>query len=230
MSSRKLKLKILFKGDFSLNYLKKYTGIVLLNFIIWIGISISVYVNYDWISMDISYLGIYWYNPNGWVLFSIGMASSGILIIPIVSYIRNNINFENQKKVKRSCFFLYMACIGLIGLGAIPYLGGEVLLYIHYFNAGLAFIGLYLGVWILLLLMIRDENQKNRAIIPLIIIVVVIIGVILSQAIRISQGLPSKIPGNVFLSSSAWEWMLLVFIFIAIIILIYTSKPTHVKK
>lgn len=230
MSEKKLTIKDIFTGNFTREFLRKYTLILVVNFIVWILISTMFYENYDWTRMDVSFLGITSRNP-GWIFWAIAMASTGVLQIPIMRYLRKNLIAVSEKGLKYSLIWFYIACIGLIGLGVIP-LNTEysIFLDMHYLNAVFAFGGMYMGVLILLYLMFRNKDIQKRTFIPYILIFSGIILFIISQAIRLSLNLPVRETGFWFLSISAWEWIILVAIFGIIIYLIFTLKPGDVKK
>lgn len=217
-------IKDLIKGDYSREILKKYfTPLLIINFCIWMIISSLFYNNYDWTRMDVSYLGVPALNPNGWVFWAIAMASTGVLTIPIVNHLKKNLTNLNKKSMYLVSIFFYIASYGMIGLGVVPVLDGTGFLYIHFLHAAMAFCGLYLGIWILLLLMLKDENMRKKTIIPLIITWGIIIGFIISQTVRLSQGLPPR-DSFWYLNTSAWEWMILATIFSAILVLIYSLE------
>jgi hypothetical membrane protein len=175
----------------------------------------STYSGYDWTMCDISFLGVINRNPGGWLYWSIGMSLTGIFIIPIVPYLYNRLVDVDRKAAKIGCAFFYLAGIGLFFLGLFPQNGDfffEVIL--HPLNGGFALGGLFMGMFIMEKLFLRN-NQINRV---LTIIMITILWSI-PAGFLISQGYSFILDGIIdntgpwFLHFSTWEWMLLFGIF-----------------
>jgi hypothetical protein len=170
--------------------------------------------------MFISDLGVPAENPRGWLFWAIGQVLVGFLLIPIVSYLRRRLSFLNKKWTTLGTFFLYLTPIGAIGLGVIPQFPGEIIAIVHVINAILLMSGLYLGVWILAIILFNNKLLQKKSIPIICSAFGAPIGFLITQGIRLfiySQA--STIP--FYLSFSVWEWILLYGIFFAGILLIY---------
>jgi len=201
--------------------LQQYAGpIFILNFSFWMVLSWFFYPNYDWTSMSISQLGQPDENLIGWIFWSIGLSSTGLLQIPVVSFIKRSLLEVNKKMVRFGTFFLYLACLGAVGLGIIPQFSGQVFWILHIINSTLAFAGLYLGMWCLSIFLLKTDSNKFKALIPALFCFGTPIGFIITQGIRIFLGLPHITP-IVILNFPVWEWMLLYGIFGAFVSFIY---------
>lgn len=214
------RVKNVITGKFSKTYMTRILApILIINFTAWMAISWLLYPNYDWTSMDISQLGIPDQNPFGWIPWSIGLASTGLLQIPVISFMRRNITF-NEKGIKMSTILLYLACVGSVALGIIPQFEEGPFWLLHIIHASMAFGGLYLGIWLLITLMLRTKGYRKNSIIPACFAFGAPIGFLITQGIRIALDLPRITPIWI-INFSLWEWMLLYGIFGALISFIY---------
>ena len=127
----------------------------------------STYQEFSFLYDDISYLGNANLNPNGFIFWSIGMAFAGFMILLLIPSLfmrlnqQKNPNFlgkafiqsNHSKLLKKAVyvaqsigkFFIILFPIGMIGLGVFQ--EAWFPLFIHQFNATLAFGGLFLGIF-----------------------------------------------------------------------------------
>lgn len=210
------KIKYLFSGQFSKTFLWLiWIPLMVTVFLSFLLVSMNLCQDYHWTIFDISYLGVTYENPEGWIYWAIGMVLTGVLMLPVVPYIYHRLALIDAKLTKIGCGFLYLSAIGLFFLGLLPQNGNPVLEdIIHPMNGGFAFGGLFIGMFIL-----EKPILKNKAIKkPLVILMLIFlwggpIGFLVSQGI--SFGLDGIIDnsGPWYLHFSTWEWMLLYSVF-----------------
>jgi len=170
--------------------------------------------------MFISTLGDPIKNPIGWIIWSIGHAVAGVLLIPMVFYIKHHIHLK-RLRVQIGFLFLYLAPIGMIGLGLIPQFPGLPLALIHVINASFLLGGLYLGIWAIGPALLTAQPTSYKKLVPIFSLSYGIpLGFIIAQGIRMLAFSPeSLVP--FYLGFSMWEWILLYGIFIAFYLLFY---------
>ncbi len=217
----KSNLKRIFTGNYSREILTRVIApLSIITYSVFIAFSWILYPNYDWTSMFISDLGVPAQNPIGWIVWSVGHVLVGIMLIPIISYLRPRLVSINKKWATIGTLFLYLAPIGAIGLGVIPQFPGEIIAVLHVINASLLMGGLYLGVWILAIILFNITQVQKKSIPIICSAFGAPIGFLTTQGIRLLIYPPeSTIP--FYLTFSTWEWILLYGIFFACILLIY---------
>jgi len=125
-----------------------------------------------------------------------------------------------------------MAAIGTIGLGIIPQFPGLEIP--HTINATFAFGGLYLAMFNLGGVLMRDKSIRRLS--KTIFVVIGFggpVGFCITQLYRIISGGVGRIcpwiPCPWYLEFSTWEWMLLFFIFADLMVFLLIV-PEHVKQ
>jgi hypothetical protein len=217
----KEKLKNLITGKYSGDFLRKRLGpLSLVIFAVFIGISWILYPNYNFIQMDVSYLGHPERNPLGWIFWSFGLVLTGIIMLSITGYIYQRLSSIFGIHTKIGVLFFYLSSIGMILLGSIPQGQAEIVKTLHVVHAVFAFGGLYLGTWTFCIHMLKKEEFKKKARVMTVLAFGVTIGLALTQIISI-LAFPesSQIPW--ILEFSLWEWLLLFGIFGAFVILLF---------
>lgn len=197
--------------------------LIIITFVGLMAISWIIYPNYNWTTMNISYLGSPSRNPFGWIIWSIGMASTGFLLIPVVPYLHRRV-VKIHIIAYIGTFFLLISLIGLIGIGLIPQFEPDIFKLIHFINAVMALGGQYLCLGFYGICFLLDERiRSNKLLIPYTILGwFAPIGTIITQSIRFSQNI---LDNTVFiLNFSIWEWMLLYCIFADLILLMFMLK------
>lgn len=221
------KVKSFFGGDYSRELLTKYLApLLLINFFLWILIAILGYPGYDMTRMDISYLSIIQKSPY-WIAWSIGMISTGNLMLSVVSHFRKNMDYLPKKGVWIMIPFFYLSSYGIIGLGLIPInydYAFQILNELHLIHAIAAFGGFYFGFWIWILMMIIKKERRKDVIIPSIFAFGPVIGLIITQLIRIALNMPLRDAEIWILRFSFWEWMLLFGVLGAFMSLLYVTR------
>ena len=121
IETEKITFKGLMHGQFSKRFLThKYLPLIYLQLSLFFLLAYAFYENYNFIRMDISFLGEPKKNPAGWYFWAIGMFFTGILVFPPIEYFYFRIRHLNKPIAIITRFLLILFGIGMIGLGAIP--------------------------------------------------------------------------------------------------------------
>ena len=159
--------------------------LLIITFIGLMAISWIIYPNYDWTTMNISYLGSPDRNPFGWIFWSVGIAATGFLLIPVVPYLHRRVVLIH-KIAYIGTFFLIVSVIGMIGVGTIPQFEPKIFNTIHVINSAMALGGQYLCLGFYGICFLMDERiRSNKVLIPFTILGwFAPIGTIINQGIR----------------------------------------------
>ena len=219
-------LRDLIAGRFSRDFLtQRLTPLLVASFVSGLLISFLLCEGYEWTKMDLSRLGVYTSTGNliGPVVWSATMVLTGLLLIPIISFLRGNLKNCSRRGLNIGTFFFYLCTYGLVGLGTVPLIQGNRRLYfIHVFHASLCFGGAYIGFWSLFLSMRGDLDNRKQAMIGSIITCAVIAGFVVSQVVRISLNIGLR--EIWYLSISAWEWLIIAVMFTTYIFIFLGSE------
>jgi hypothetical membrane protein len=218
-----MRIKDFFSGKFSKDTLmRKISPIIVLSLVGSLAISWMLYPNYDWTSMDISQLGHPTNNPNGWIIWEIGIAITGVIYIPITSFVRKKLLAMNGIILNIGSFLFYFAAIGMIGLGVIPNFDDGLFLAIHRFNAALAFGGMFLGLFFAEIPLLKDQKWRWKILPTGILTWGVIVGFGMTGIIRLSA---PHLDLPWYFNFSFWEWFFLIALFMRylIFVLLITS-------
>ena len=220
----KNQFKTIITGNFERKTLTHVIApLIIITFIGLTAISWIIYPSYNWTTMNISYLGSPNRNPLGWIIWSIGMAATGFLLIPVVPYLHRRV-VKIHKLAYVGTFFLLASLIGMIGIGLIPQFEPDIFNIIHFINAIMALGGQYLclGFYGICFLMEKSIRSNKLLITYTVLGWFAPIGTIITQSIRFSMGI---LDNTVFiLNFSIWEWMLLYCIFLDLILLLFMLK------
>jgi hypothetical membrane protein len=230
-TSKISRIQEIFKGKFSKHFLIHIlVPMMVIVFAVFYALAWLSYSNFDWTQNDISFLGAPELNPNGWYYWAIGMALTGVLYIPVIPFVYKQLISVHKIGTKIGIFFLILSSIGTIGIGIIPQFPGLDIF--HVVNATFAFGGLYLSMFNLGGVLLRDKSIRKS----LLALFMAIgfggpVGFCATQGYRILNGGVGRIcpwvPCPCYLEFSTWEWMLLFFIFADLMVFLLIVPEHH---
>lgn len=178
------------------------------------------YPTFTMTRMFISAMGDPQDNPIGYIPWSIGHVIVGITMIPMVGYLKNKLSSLDEKSIRWATIFFYIACIGVLGLGAIPQYPGDFFTIIHGVNAGLLIGGIHFGLWLTTITLIKNKTLRTQSGVIFGLSLVGICGLIITQLIvLLTVGFDGYFP--FYLDLHFWEWIMMCFFFGAFLLLVF---------
>lgn len=226
------KIQEIWVGKSSKNEQGIYFGIILAGYTIVSWISQNLFpVKYSWLDFKISAQGGITSNPDGYILWNIGMILMGILLIPHMRYLYENLKDSSPRFAKAINILSITACIGFSFVGVFP---REYIL-LHSIPAAIALYGFYFTLNMYFLLLIERKKNENQIkwshswsfvflFIPLNIIV---FGNFIRSLIPPEMWNPQLDPR--IYSYPPWQWSFLISIFLTFLGL-YLISPQKKDK
>ncbi len=225
------KLKEIFQGMISKKSLTYYyVPFIIGTFLFFLFMARLLYpyipiYPYNWTTSMISRLGWPEENPIGFIFFSLGFISLGILTLPIIQYIYKKYSKINKFDAKLIAFLFFTYSIGSILIGLIPnFYEPSIFKLIHLINAGFIFLGFFLMSFFSAILMLKNNLSEGKTITFSKILLVIylsfliyclicgLLWVILAPTNRTGRFIPNPIT-PFYLSSPFYEWQAFMTIF-----------------
>ena len=166
----------------------------------------------------------------GWIVWSVGMAVSAFLFLPLIPFIHQKMyggHVLNKILVTFGTFFVCCTIWGMIFLGVIPQFSNlhEIFSLYHTVNAILAFGGMYLGMGIygfsILVHMLLNKREKDKLIILFNLCWwIPPVGLGIAEYIRINYFPTTQLW---YLRFPFWEWLLLLAGLVALLIMFHLA-------
>ncbi len=206
----------------------KLLGIALIIFIVFLSIAQLVFPGgYSPFDFSISTQGGMADNPPGWYFFTIGVAISGLLIIPVVNFCFENLPPHPGLLVKAGRFFSLIGMVGFIFVGLIPHDYAAP----HNLAANIAFGGLGFGAFLVFVLLLvqmkRGISNKPKWAIVVMFGPIIVIGILSGLASLYAELLPTSPFDNRFANYPIWQWssMISLLIYIAAFFFFTKERP-----
>ncbi len=190
------------------------------------------YPKFNFLRMDISFLGAPDKNPAGWIIWSTAMLLQGLMIFPAAMHMRRRMAALNPGAGDKGACAFIVSSIGLVLLGLIPQFKGVAFTLFHAFNGLLAMCGMYVGLFLWVVPLCRDR-RTNRMLLAVFIFFLNFgpVGFLSTQGYRIFSGGAANYrlygPCPWFLSFSLWEWILSFGVFASFTTMMYLIPGGH---
>lgn len=211
------KIQEIWAGSLSKKEQGIYFGVILIGYTVISLISQYLFpVKYSLLDFKISAQGGITSNPDGHILWNIGMILMGILLIPHVQYLSKNLKDSSPRFAKAITILSITACIGFSFVGVFPREYGLL----HAIPAAIALYGFFISLNMYLLLLIEQKKNGNRILWPhswsfitVFIPLNLIVLVNLIRALIPPEKWNSQIDPR-FYTYPPWQWLFLSSIFL----------------
>ena len=177
---------------------------------------------YDWRRKAISRLLYPGYDPKFHLVASLGVAVTGLLMLPIADYIRRRLRQVAPRIVDAGAFALAVGAIGLILAGLIvshPFHGTSAFPRLHEMLARMAALALGAGIIVLWACVVKAQHssstrnsqwrwlQVSWSIVTLPALSVVVLRVVAGAHLDWSNPLYQKLENRALWPLGLWEWL-----------------------
>ncbi|WP_457916772.1 hypothetical protein [Candidatus Lokiarchaeum ossiferum] len=228
------KIQEIWKGKTSKKEQGIYFGVIIVGYTIISLISQSLFpVKYSILDFKISAQGSITSNPDGHILWNIGMIVMGLLLVPHMRYLNDGLKNSSPRFAEAINVLSITACIGFSFVGLFP----REYPWLHSIPAAIALYGFYFSLNMYLLLLIDQKKNERQTVWPkswsFVLIFIPLNVVVIGNVLR--SLLPSKlwisqIDPRIY-SYPPWQWSFLISIFLTFlgIFLILPNKKNQVE-
>lgn len=192
---------------------RAYSIFMIIIFAILVGIniiSINLYPEkYSFLRRSVSSLGNKEKNPEGYIIWSIGMCIAGIALIPYVLFLFRVFVPTARKTTYISTGILILSCTGVFGVGIFS----EDMGWIHYIFALFAFFGFFVAFSFNMYTLIKNVKDKKKwpriwqIVLIYLIVDIIMLGFLLAFSLFWLYYFWGIYWFNMYLP--LWEWLLL---------------------